>query len=332
LILDIFARRAQTRQSKLQVELAQLRYQLPRLKGAWTHLERQGGAIGSRGPGETQLETDRRLAETRISLLKEELDEVRQQKVVEGWGRKEFEMGAIVGYTNVGKSALLNALSAPTGKGVLVKNQLFATLGASTRRVELGGGRDVLLSDTVGFVRRLPHQVVEAFHSTLAEVENADFLLHVISAADEERDDKLRAVERVLTELKATAPMILVVNQIDRISDEERETLRAHFPDAVFTSALTWEGLDSLRERIFALMDAEAEEIELTLDGRDENLGRVLSELARHGRVLSQEWQSEPHDGVAPKLHVRAKLARRWRDSISVPRRAWYDGTIVTHG
>jgi GTP-binding protein HflX len=163
LILDIFARRAQTRQAKLQVELAQLRYQLPRLKRMWTHLERTGGGIGTRGPGETQLETDRRLAGERIAYLQKQLDEIRKQKQTESVGRADFQTGALVGYTNVGKSALLNALSRPTGKGVLVANQLFATLGASTRRVELGNGRDVLLSDTVGFVRRLPHNWSNVF-------------------------------------------------------------------------------------------------------------------------------------------------------------------------
>ncbi|HEX9997325.1 MAG TPA: GTPase HflX [Abditibacterium sp.] len=318
LILDIFARRAQSKQAKLQVELAQLRYQLPRLKRLWSHLERQGGGVGTRGPGETQLETDKNLARQRIGFLEKQLEAIRAQKDVEQQGRKEFDLGALVGYTNVGKSALLNALSRPTGRGVLEADMLFATLGATTRKVELGGGRTILLSDTVGLVRRLPHHLVESFHSTLAEVENADFLLFTAGAADEELEDKLKAVRTVLEELKVlNKPNLLVLNQCDLLDNERRRDLEMRFPGAIFTSALTGEGLDDLKERIFGLLDEEAEEITLKLPAEREETGRILSELARHGRILHQDF-APGETGEHPILCVQAKLAKRWFELVGV--------------
>jgi GTP-binding protein HflX len=313
LILDIFARRAQTRQAKLQVELAQLRYQLPRLKRLWTHLDSQtGGGVGLRGPGETQLETDKRLAGTRIALLEKQLDDIRRQKQVESVGRSEFETGALVGYTNVGKSALLNTLSSPTGKAVYEANQLFATLGASTRRVDLGQGREVLLSDTVGFVRRLPHNLVECFHSTLAEVENAEFLLLVCDAADEELDDKMSAVERVLSELSvAQTPRLIVLNQCDRLNQTERAALRHRFPEAIQTSAHTGEGLDRLKQRMVEVLERGDEEIELTISAAE--AGKRLAELARHGRVLAQDWAT-----CEGRVQVRARLHPRWFKALHI--------------
>lgn len=318
LILDIFARRAQTKQAKLQVELAQLRYQLPRLKRMWSHLERQGGTIGLRGPGETQLETDKNLARQRIYLLEKQLEQIRAQKDVEQEGRTEFDLGALVGYTNVGKSALLNALSRPTGRGVLEANMLFATLGATTRKVELGGGRTILLSDTVGLVRRLPHHLVESFHSTLAEVDNADFLLFAAGAPDPELEDKLKSVRDVLNELEVfNKPHLLVLNQCDLLSDEKRRELELLYPDAIFTSALTGEGLDDLKERIFQLLDEQAEEISLELPAEREETGKVLAQLARHGRILQQEFASDS-TGEHPILCIKAKLARQWWDLVGV--------------
>ena len=318
LILDIFARRAQTYQAKLQVELAQLRYQLPRLKRMWTHLERTGGGIGTRGPGETQLETDRSLARGRINLLERELETVRKRKDIEASARYEFELGALVGYTNVGKSALLNALSNPTGKRVYEADQLFATLGSSTRKVELGGGRSILLSDTVGFVRRLPHFLVESFHSTLSEVANADFLLLVVDSADDELDDKLKSVQNVLNEIELgetkilDTPHILVLNQCDRLNAEQRTDVARRYPDGVFTSALTREGLDELQDRIHDLLDAQSEECEFELRASDSETGRVLSDIARHGTVLCQEWRGESD----PILHLKARLAPRWHEQL----------------
>jgi len=319
LILDIFARRAQTKQAKMQVELAQLRYQLPRLKRLWSHLERQGGTIGLRGPGETQLEIDKSLARGRISLLEKQLSTIRQQKNIEQAGRREFDLGALVGYTNVGKSALLNALSRPTGKGVLEADMLFATLGATTRKVELGGGRETLLSDTVGLVRRLPHHLVESFHSTLAEVEFADYLLFVASGADEELEDKLRAVHSVLDELEVgDKPQLLVLNQSDKLDVERRDDLERRYPDAIFTSALTGEGLDELRERIFRLLDDSAETIALELPAERERTGRVLAQIARHGRILKQDFaQTDEGETI---LCVQARLAKRWWELAGVER------------
>ncbi|MBW3637277.1 MAG: GTPase HflX [Armatimonadetes bacterium] len=318
LILDIFARRAQTKQAKLQVELAQLRYQLPRLKRLWSHLERQGGSLGLRGPGETQLETDKNLARQRIYFLEKQLESIRAQKEVEQAGRREFDLGALVGYTNVGKSALLNALSRPTGRGVLEADMLFATLGATTRKVELGGGRTILLSDTVGLVRRLPHHLVESFHSTLAEVDNADFLLFVAGAPDPELEDKLRAVRAVLEELGVfDKPHLLVLNQCDLLSAEARRDLELHYPHAIFTSALSGEGLDDLKERIFQLLDEEASEITLELPAEREETGKVLAELARHGRILGQDFASD-QSGEHPILCVKAKLAKRWWELVGV--------------
>lgn len=311
LILDIFARRAQTKQAKMQVELAQLRYQLPRLKRMWSHLERQGGTIGLRGPGETQLEIDKSLARGRISQLEKQLSTIRQQKNIEQAGRREFDLGALVGYTNVGKSALLNALSRPTGRGVLEADMLFATLGATTRRVELGGGRETLLSDTVGLVRRLPHHLVESFHSTLAEVEFADYLLFVASGVDEELEDKLRAVRSVLEELNVRdKPHLLVLNQSDKLTPERRDDLERRYPEAVFTSALTGQGLDILRERIFRLLDDTAETISLELPAERQQTGRILSQIARHGRILKQDF-STTDDGHTV-LCIEARLAKRW--------------------
>jgi GTP-binding protein HflX len=284
----------------------------------WTHLERIGGGIGLRGPGETQLETDRRLAGERIALLEKQLDQIRRQKKVEAVGRYEFELGALVGYTNVGKSALLNVLSNPTGKKVYEANQLFATLGSSTRKVELGGGRSILLSDTVGFVRRLPHELVECFHSTLAEVENADFLLLVCDAADPELDDKLASVHKVLAELHVgDTPQIMVLNQCDRLSTVERAALQERHPAAVMTSALNGTGLEDLKARILAVLADSDEEIELVLDAGSEDTGRILSDIARHGRVLHQEWHEE-NGAASPQLHVRARLNPRWKEKIRV--------------
>ncbi len=312
LILDIFARRAQTKQAKLQVELAQLRYQLPRLKRMWSHLERQGGNIGMRGPGETQLETDKSLARDRISMLEKQLGTIRRQKDIEQAGRSEFDLGALVGYTNVGKSALLNALSRPTGDGVLEADMLFATLGATTRKVELGGGRTVLMSDTVGLVRRLPHNLVESFHSTLAEVKNADFLLWAVNAADPEMEDKLRAVREVLDELEVLdTPHLLVLNQCDLLDAERRAELAHRYPDAVFTSALTGEGLNDLKEAIFQLLDEQAQDIALELPAASEKTGKILAQIALHGRILGQDWSNEG-DGTNPLLCVQARLAKRW--------------------
>jgi len=254
LILDIFAQRARSREGKLQVELAQLDYLLPRLAGAWTHLERLGGGIGTRGPGETQLESDRRRIKTRMAKLRRDLQEVRRHRALLRRPRRKvpFPILALVGYTNAGKSSLMNAL---TDAGVLVEDQLFATLDPTLRRLRLPGGRTVLLSDTVGFIRKIPHQLVAAFQATLEEIQEATLLLHVVDASHPHAVVQQAAVESVLGELGlADRPTLLVYNKIDRI---------AHVPfgrragsGRVSVSAKTGEGLDDLKAAILALLEA----------------------------------------------------------------------------
>src|SRR6478752_425495 len=233
LILDIFAQHATSAEGKLQVELAQLEYNLPRMRGMWQHLERLGGGVGTRGPGESQLETDRRLARRRISLLKRRLKDIERQRATRRKERTRTETPtiALAGYTNVGKSTLLNAL---TGSEVSVQNQLFHTLDPTTRGFEWDGRR-YLVTDTVGFIRRLPHQLVEGFASTLEETLVADLILHVVdaSAADEEQDRQREAVGDVLNEIGASAlPVEVVLNKIDRVDPLGRRRLANRFPGA----------------------------------------------------------------------------------------------------
>ncbi|MBI4536974.1 MAG: GTPase HflX [candidate division NC10 bacterium] len=250
LILDIFAQRAQTREGKLQVELAQLDYLLPRLAGAWTHLERLGGGIGTRGPGETQLESDRRRIKTRMAKIRRDLERVRRHRAVLRRPRQKvpFPIVALVGYTNAGKSSLMNAL---THAGVAVRDQLFATLDPTLRRLVLPGGRVVLLSDTVGFIRKLPHQLVAAFQATLEEIQAADLLLHVIDISHPQAEQQQVAVAAVLGDLGlADRPTLLVYNKIDRLNGPPFAWRSGS--GRVATSARTGAGLDTLRQEILA--------------------------------------------------------------------------------
>jgi len=246
LILDIFARRARTRESRLQVELAQLQYELPRLTGMWKHLERQAGGIGTRGPGETQLETDRRFVRERIARLKHALEGVESERETQRRRRRERFRAALVGYTNAGKSTLFNAL---TRAGVFVEDRLFATLDATTRQLVSPKRELVLLTDTVGFIRKLPHHLVASFHSTLTEAVEADLLVHVVDAADPDLARQMAAVEAVLEELlDEPRPTALVLNKLDLVADEDAVAgLAARFPDAFLVSARTGAGLDALR-------------------------------------------------------------------------------------
>lgn len=247
LILDIFAQRARTREGKLQVELAQLQHLLPRLTRFWSHLSRQKGGIGMRGDGETQLETDRRRVQERITSISEELVLVRKQRGTQRAGRKRhlWPLASIVGYTNAGKSTLLNAL---TGSGVLAEDKLFATLDPTTRRLRLPTNQNVLLSDTVGFIRKLPHRLVDAFRATLEEVVQADLLLHVIDASHPQAEEQAVAVAGVLKEIGADEKSTLVVlNKTDRLdSFGVRDRLKEIFPDHVPVSARTGAGFDDL--------------------------------------------------------------------------------------
>ncbi len=253
LILDIFAQRAQTREGKLQVELAQLDYLLPRLAGAWTHLERLGGGIGTRGPGETQLESDRRRIKTRMAKLRRDLEQVRRHRALLRRPRRKvpFPIVALVGYTNAGKSSLMNAL---TRASVVVQDQLFATLDPTLRRLKLPGDRVALLSDTVGFIRKIPHQLVAAFQATLEEVQEADVLLHVVDISHPNAELQQAAVEAVLGELGlADRPTILVFNKIDRLGRSDFS--RRPGSGRVYTSAKTGAGLDDLRQEIVTCLN-----------------------------------------------------------------------------
>jgi GTPase len=297
LILDIFAQHAVSAEGKLQVELAQLEYNLPRMRGLWQHLERLGGGVGTRGPGESQLETDRRIARRRITLLRRRLKELRKQREVRRKSRRRAEAPtvALAGYTNVGKSTLLNALTAAE---VTVNDRLFETLDPTTRGFE-HDGRKYLVTDTVGFIRRLPTQLVEGFAATLEETLVADLVLHVVDAsADDERlDHQTRAVASVLH-----LPLELVVNKIDAVDPVRRRRLENLFPDALQVSALTGEGLDALRGRIADRFSDRFEAVRLFLPYED---GGKLAELYSLGAPI-EEREDQP-EGVL----VRARLPRR---------------------
>ncbi len=303
LILDIFAQHATSADGKLQVELAQLEYNLPRMRGMWQHLERLGGGVGTRGPGESQLETDRRLARRRITLLRRRLAQLRKQRAVRRKARRRAETPtvALAGYTNVGKSTLLNAL---TGAEVSVENRLFETLDPTTRGFDFEGRR-YLVTDTVGFIRRLPTQLVEGFAATLEETLVADLVLHVIDATsqDDRLDEQVRAVETVLQDIGAgELPRELVVNKIDAVDLLRRRRLANRFPDAVRASALTGEGIDVLRERVAERFAERFEPVRLLLPYEE---GGKLAELYALGAPI-EEREDHP-DGVL----VRARLPRR---------------------
>jgi GTPase len=303
LILDIFAQHAVTAEGKLQVELAQLEYNLPRMRGMWQHLERLGGGVGTRGPGESQLETDRRLARRRVSLLKERLEELEKQRDVRRKERRRTQTPtvALAGYTNVGKSTLLNAL---TDASVSVRNRLFETLDPTTRGFEYEGRR-YLVTDTVGFVRRLPHQLVEGFAATLEETLVADLVLHVVdaSAPGARLVEQIAAVNAVLHDIGADElPLELVLNKIDEVEPEQAGRLANRYPDALQVSALTGEGLDALRERIADRFAARFESVRLLLPYHE---GGKLNELYALGAPI--EERHDTGDGVI----VVARLPRR---------------------
>jgi GTP-binding protein HflX len=303
LILDIFAQHAVSAEGKLQVELAQLEYNLPRMRGMWQHLERLGGGVGTRGPGESQLETDRRLARRRVTLLRRRLKDLRMQREVRRKGRRRAETPtvALAGYTNVGKSTLLNAL---TGADVSVENRLFETLDPTTRAFEFEGRR-YLMTDTVGFIRRLPTQLVEGFAATLEETLVADLVLHVVDAtsSDDRLEEQIAAVDAVLHEIGADdLPRELVVNKIDAVDPLRRRRLANRFPGAVHVSALTGAGVNAVRERIAERFAERFEPVRLLLPYEE---GGKLAELYALGAPI-EEREDHP-DGVL----VRARLPRR---------------------
>jgi GTP-binding protein HflX len=308
-ILDIFADHAHTAEGKLQVELAQLEYNLARMRGLWTHLERLGGGIGTRGPGESQIETDRRLARDRITSLRRRLERLERNRAVMRAERERAVMptAALAGYTNAGKSTLLNAL---TGAGVGVGERLFHTLDPTTRAFT-HEGRRILLTDTVGFIRKLPHALVEAFKATLEETVLADLILHVVdgSEPEEERADSISAADVVLAEIGADAsPRLLVMNKVDLLDDEDRRELALRHPDAVLVSAETGEGLEELRSRIAASIAQRLTEVELLVPFA---AGERLSELHEIAGDLERD---DREDGVHVRARLPAALADRFAD------------------
>ncbi|HEX4529259.1 MAG TPA: GTPase HflX [Acidimicrobiia bacterium] len=313
LILDIFAQHARSQEGMVQVELAQLRYRLPRLRGRGNQLSQQGAGIGTRGPGETQLEVDRRRILSRVSKLERDLDRLAKNRDTQRKGRRRSALStlALVGYTNAGKSTLLNRM---TGADVLVEDRLFSTLDPTTRRLRLSGGETVLVSDTVGFVQRLPHQLVESFRSTLEEVVDADLLLHVVDAGSPDAEQQIVAVHAVLREIGADAvPELLVLNKGDVAAPGDVKALLGAHPDAVVVSAITGEGVTVLLDTIGARIRALAPIVELLVPYER---GDVVAALHREGEVLV-----EVH--AEGGTRVRARIP-----GVTLPR---FDDFIVTH-
>jgi GTPase len=305
-ILDIFARRAQTKEARLQVQLAQLEYFLPRLTRAWAHLSRQGGGVGAKGEGESQLETDRRLVRKQIDRLRRDLDDVRSRRATQRKQRERLPLptAAIVGYTNAGKSSLLKKL---TGADVLVQDKPFATLDPTTRRVELPDKQSLLLTDTVGFVRNLPHLLVEAFQATLEEAVRSDFLIHVLDASHPRVFEFHQTTMEVLADLGADdKQMITVLNKVDLIENSAAiHALRLHFPDSIFASVQTGRGLQELLERCADLLQHRTTKVELALPLERTEL---VSLIHRTSNVLSLDYQDAHAKIIAlvpPKVRAR---------------------------
>jgi len=290
IILDIFRQHAKSREAKTQVELAHLEYLLPRLTRQWTHLERQMGGIGTRaGMGEKQIEIDRRLIRTRISKLKKELIKIDQERIIQSRGRQKFFRAALVGYTNAGKSTLMNALS---DADVYVQDQLFATLDTTIRQVDINDSHKILLSDTVGFVRKLPHDLVASFRSTLKEVVDADLLLLVLDASSPQVLDHYNTIKNVLEEIAAGDKRnLIVLNKIDLVEDMQvLNQLKQSFPDAVMISALDKLRLDELLKSIQSIMDESFQTVEVDIPFTD---GKTISEIQDDMDVLHREYYNE---------------------------------------
>lgn len=293
LILDIFATRARSSEAKMQVELAQLQYMLPRLTRMWTHLEKFRGGIGVRGPGETQLETDRRLINSRIKVLRQRLVDVQKSREVQRVSRKNEFRASLVGYTNSGKSSILRALSGSSG--VFVEDRLFATLDPLTREVYLGENASILVTDTVGFIRKLPHDLIASFRATLEEVKEADLLLHVIDVSHPAWDEQRRVVEGVLGEIGvAGKPLRHVFNKIDKVPATEiselESSIRELIPDSVFVSAIAPDGLDPLHRALLSAQRERRPVTEIRLPLTD---GKLLAEIHREAEVLDQRHEGD---------------------------------------
>ena len=316
LILDIFAVRARSAESKMQVELAQLEYSLPRLTRMWTHLEKFRGGIGVRGPGETQLETDRRLIGHRIKVLKGRLDDVLRSREVQRAGRKEQFKAALVGYTNAGKSSILKAMSAATD--VFVEDRLFATLDPLTREVDLGDKQKVLLTDTVGFIRKLPHHLVASFRATLEETKEADLLLHVIDASHAAWEEQRMVVDEVLAEIGVgETPVIHVFNKIDALTSEEVQGLRDRManllPGSVFVSAIATDGIAELRAKLLGEVRQLRPLVQLRVPATN---GKLLAEIHREGEVVSSTSDEETGDTLIAARIGATLLQRLEREGV----------------
>ena len=305
LILDIFATRAKTAVAKTQVELAQLDYLRTRLTRQWTHLSRQKGGIGTKGPGETQIETDRRLIGDRMSTLKERLERIDRQRTTQRKGRDKFSRVSLVGYTNAGKSTLMNALS---GTNVFAEDRLFATLDATTRQVQLATNKEALLSDTVGFIRKLPHRLIESFKSTLDEVREADILLHVVDVTHPKFEDHIRVVNETLTELEAAdKPTLLVFNKVDMVEEPGLfNSIRAQYEDAAFVSALRGIGLEDLKRKLLEIIERDFVERIVYVPVVE---GKTIAYIHRIADVVSEDYMYAQNGGEQPlavaRLHFR---------------------------
>ena len=309
LILDIFAQRARTREGKMQIEMAQLQHILPRLTRMWTHLSRQKGGIGMRGDGESQLEADRRRVQDRIARLKRDLKEVKRIRTTQRQGRQrsQWPLVSIVGYTNAGKSTLLNKL---TGSDVHVEDKLFATLDPTTRRLRLPTNQNALLSDTVGFIRKLPHQLVESFKATLEEVVEADLLMHVMDVSNSNVGEQIVAVDKVLKEIGASEkPTMMVFNKIDQIPvrNGNLHWLREH-KNAVAVSAKTEEGLDALQAELGSMLRPIRTSLDLRIPVTD---GATIARVHAIGQVNEEHYQGDKvHLKVRIPPHARGEFAQ----------------------
>jgi GTPase len=292
LILDIFATRARSSEAKMQVELAQLQYMLPRLTRMWAHLEKFRGGIGVRGPGETQLETDRRLINHRIKLLKSRLEEVQKSREVQRSSRRDAFRASLVGYTNTGKSSILRSIG--QDPGVFVEDRLFATLDPLTREINLGENQSVLLTDTVGFIRKLPHNLVASFRATLEEVNEADLLLHVIDVSHPNWEEQRQVVEQVLAELGAADKKVLhVFSKIDAVPPTELVALQTRIrnllPNSVFVTSVAEGGLEPLRRALLAAAREGTRVAQVRISGTD---GRLLAQIHRETDVMDQRTEN----------------------------------------
>jgi len=310
LILDIFARRARTREGKWQVELAQLKYLLPRLVGSATALSRLGGGIGTRGPGETKLESDRRRIRVRIQAIQREIDQVRQRRsqLRERRQKQSVPTVALVGYTNAGKTTLFNRL---TNETAVASDALFVTLDPLVRRVRMPDNRELLVSDTVGFIDRLPHALIAAFSATLEEVAEADLILHIIDAGSADRERQMAAVRRVLDEVGAAdVPMVAVYNKIDTITADERRRLRDADPSAALISAAAGTGVGELLQMVASRLALDTRRVTITFDSGKEFDRQQIGRLYRVARVIS-------HVATNGKVVIEADVPRRFIERLT---------------